>query len=148
MCLPRLGGWSNPAVGLLLAQMVPGGRAAGPTLLSRWLEAALSPAGHEIRASRLGFNLHAEGVMVFSRLRGKHKAGSDIPCPGILEASCSCWLTPSLHFSRMCAHVAMLPRSVFPMSRCKGFVLSHRFSTPPSSRVKPSTTSKMRSQPS
>lgn len=144
--MPRLGGWSDPAVGLLLAQMVLGGRPGGPALLLHWLQAAPSPVGYEIRASWLGFNLHAKGVMVFSRIRGKHKAGSDIPNPGILEeASCSCWLTPSLHFSRMCAHVAMLPCSIFPMSRCNGFVLSHRFSSPPSSRAKRSTTSKMRS---
>lgn len=117
LCLPRLGGWSDSAADLLPAQPATGGRAAGPTLLSRWLHAALSPAGHEIRASHLGLNLHAEGVMVFSRLGGKHKAGSDIPSPGILGgASCSHWLTPPLHFSRMHAHVAALPRSIFPTS--------------------------------
>lgn len=142
--MPGLGGWSDPAAHLLPAQMVPAGRAAGPALLSRWFQ-----TGYEIGASRLGFNFHAEGVMVFSRLRGEHKAGSDISSPGILaEASRSRWLTLSLNFSRMRAHVAMLPCSVFPTSRRNGFVLSHRFSTPPSSRVKPSTTSKMKPQPS
>lgn len=130
LCLPRLDGWSDPGGGLLPAQMVLGGRAACPTLLSPWLQIALSPAGHEIGATWLHFNLHAEDMMFFSRLGGKHKAGSDNQSPGVSEeASHRSWLTLSLHFSRMCADVAMFPLSIFSMSQSSGFALSHRFST-------------------
>lgn len=88
-----------------------------PALLCPWLRVALSPAGHEIRATWLHFNLHAECMMFFSRLRGKHKAGSDNHSPGISgEASHRSWLTLSLHCSRMCADVAMFPLSIFPTS--------------------------------
>jgi len=101
--------------GWLLAQPSPGGRATGPTLLLCWLHAAPSPAGHEIRASHLRFNLHAESAMVFSRLTGKHKAGSDTCSTGILgEAWCSCWLTLSLPFSKIHPLVAVFSHSVFP----------------------------------
>lgn len=130
LCLPRLGGWSDPAEGLLPAQMVLGGRAACPALLSPWLWVALSPAGHEITATWLHFNLHAEGMMFFSRLGGKHKAGSDNHSPRISgEGSLRSWLTLSLHFSRMCADVAMFPLSIFSTSRGSSFALSHRFFT-------------------
>lgn len=47
----RLSGWSDPAVGLLPAQMVMEQRAASSALLSHWLQAALSPSGREIRAT-------------------------------------------------------------------------------------------------
>lgn len=68
--------------------------------------------------------------MFFSRLKGKHKAGADNHSPGISgEASHRSWLTLSLHFSRMCADVAMFPLSIFSMRRSSGFALSHRFST-------------------
>lgn len=77
LCLPRLDGWSDPEESLLPAQMVLEGRTACPALHSPWLWVALSPAGHETGAMWLPFNLHAEGMMFFSRLRGKHKAGSD-----------------------------------------------------------------------
>lgn len=128
--MPSLGGWSDPGEGFLPAQMVPGGRAACPALLSPCLGVALSPAGYEIRATWLYFNLHAEGKMLFSRLKGKHKAGSDNHSPGISgEASHRSWLTLSLHFSRMCADVSMFPLSIFSMRRSSGFALSHRFST-------------------
>lgn len=68
--------------------------------------------------------------MVFSRLRRKQKAGSHIPSTGILgEASCSRWLTPYLHCSRMRASVAMLPRSIFP--RADAIALSQAIGFPP-----------------
>lgn len=137
--MPRLGGWSGPAEGLLPAQMVLGRRAACPA------QVAVSPAGHEIRATWLHFTLHAECMMFFSRLRGKHKAGSDGHSPGIsAEASHRSWLTLSLHFSRMCADVPMFPLSIFPTSQSSGFALNHRFFHPSSIKGKPRKISQMR----